>query len=56
MFVFDFILSIIKNLIVIVGTIACCAFALGRPGPFRWATKKIEKRNHKKNTCVFCHH
>lgn len=56
MFIVNFILSIIKNLIVIVGTITCCAFALGRPGPFKWALKKIERRNHKKNTCAFCHH
>lgn len=47
MFIFNFILSIIKNLIVIVGTIACAAFALGRPGPFKWALKRIEKRNQK---------
>lgn len=47
MFVVNILFSIAKNLIVIVGTIACCAFALGRPGPFRWATKKIEKRNQK---------
>ena len=47
MFVFDLAFSIIKNLIVIVGTICCCAFVLGKTGPFRWATKRIERRNAK---------
>jgi hypothetical protein len=47
MFVLNLALTLIKNLIVIVGTIACAAFALGRPGPFKWALKRIEKRNQK---------
>ena len=48
MFILNLALTLIKNLIVIVGTIACAAFALRRPGPFRWALKRIEKR-HQKN-------
>lgn len=48
MFVLNLVFSLIKNLIVIVGTIACCAFVLGRPGPFKWALKRVEKR-HQKN-------
>ena len=58
MFLFNFIFSIAKHLIVLVGTIACCAFVLGKRSPFDWAAKRIERRNHKKNacTCSYCHH
>ena len=58
MFIFNFLFSLARTLIIFVGTLACCAFVLGKRGPFDWATRKIEKRNHKKNvcTCSYCHH
>lgn len=56
MFVLNFVFSLAKHLIIIVGTLACCAFALGKPGPFRWAAGKIEKRNMKNISCSYCHH
>ena len=56
MFIFNLVFHLAKNLIVIVGTLACCAFALGKTGPFDWASRKIRKRNEKNIACSYCHH
>lgn len=47
MFIFDIAFSFARTLIIFVGTVACCAFMLGKTGPFEWAVKRIEKRNEK---------
>lgn len=58
MFIVNVLFSFARTLIIFVGTICCCAFMLGKRSPFDWAAKRIERRNHKKNTCTcsYCHH
>ena len=55
MFIVNILFSFARTLIIFVGTICCCAFMLGKKGPFNWAIRKIEKRNEK-NACSYCHH
>lgn len=47
MFLFNVAFHFAKTLIIFVGTVCCCAFALGKTGPFNWAVKRIERRNKK---------
>jgi hypothetical protein len=47
MFIVNILFSFVRTLIIFVGTVACCAFMLGKTGPFKWAARKIERRNAK---------
>lgn len=55
MFIFDFIFSIAKIIVIAVGTVFSCAFVCGKTGPFKRSIRRIERRKHK-NTCSYCHH
>lgn len=55
MFLFDIAFHFVKTLIIFVGTLVCCAFMLGKTGPFKWATRRIERRN-KKNAMYYLSH
>lgn len=47
MFLFDIAFSFVRTLIIFVGTVCCCAFVAGKTAPFKWAVRKIERRNAK---------
>lgn len=55
MFLFDVAFHFVKTLIIFVGTLTCCAFMLGKTGPFKWAVKRIERRNAK-NAMLYLNH